>query len=61
MKIIAEKEVGADLAKDLFQEIILIIEGMTEAQAIVTDQALDQEQVQIGIELGVVSVGNMII
>ena len=42
------------------QETIAIIEGTIEVQAIV-DQGQDQEQVQMEIELGVISVGNMII
>ena len=59
MKIIAEKEVEVGLGKDHFQGI-LIIEGTTEAQAIVY-QGLDQEQVEIELELGVIGVENMIL
>ena len=55
----AEKEEGLRLEKDHFQRI-LIIEGMTEVQTIV-DQGQNQEQVQTEIELGVISVENMII
>ena len=45
MKITAEREVGVDLEKGHFQEIIVvIIEGTIEVQAIV-DQGQDQEQV----------------
>ena len=57
-RIIAEKEVEVGLEKDHFQGI-LIIEGMIEAYTIV-DQDLDQEQVQIEIELGVIGVENII-
>ena len=42
------------------QETIAIIEEMIEVQAII-DQGQDQEQVQMEIELGVISVGNVII
>ena len=60
MKLIAEREVGVGLEKDHFQGIIIIIEGMIEVYAIV-DQGQDQEQVQIEIESGVISVENIII
>ena len=60
MKITAEREVGIDLEKGHFQEIIVvIIEGTIEAQAIV-DQGQDQKQVKIGVELDVISVESMI-
>ena len=59
MKIIVEKEVGVGLEKDHFQRIS-VIEG--EASIVVTvDQGQDQEQVQIDMALGVISVENMII
>ena len=61
IKIIAEKEIGADLEKDHFQgRIIIMMEGMIEAKVIV-DQGQDQEQAQIEIESSVISVENMII
>ena len=51
-----KREVGVDLEKGHFQEIIVvIIEGTIEVQAIV-DQDQDQEQVWIEIELDVISV-----
>ena len=58
--VTVEIEVGVNLEKSHFQETIAIVEGMIEVQATV-DQGQDQEQVQIKIELGVISVGNMII
>ena len=52
-------EVGTGLERDCFPEIMAgIIE--IEVQAIV-GPGQDQEQVQIGIEFDVISVGNMII
>ena len=59
MRIITQKEKGVGLEKDNFQGI-LVIEEMTAAQATV-DQGQYQEQLQIGIELSVISVENMII
>ena len=57
-----EIEVGVGLEKDHFGEVlVMIIEGMTEAQAIVADQGLVQGQSQIEIELGATNVENMII
>ena len=58
--VIVEIEVAGNLEKGHFQDIIAIIEGMIEVQAIV-DQCQDQEEVQIEIELGVINVGNIII
>ena len=60
MKIIAEKEVGVGLGKDHFQGILIIIEGTIEVLAIV-EQGQDQQQVEIEIELGAISVENMTI
>ena len=51
-----EKEVEVGQMKGLFQEIVQV----TEAEVVV-DQCQDQEQVQIGTELDVTSVGDMII
>ena len=48
------------LGKGHFQGITIIIEGMTEVYVIV-DQGQDQEWAQIEIELGAISVENMII
>ena len=60
MKVTVEREVGVDLEKGHFQEIIAgIIEGTIEVQAII-DQGHDQKQVQTGIELDVLSVESMI-
>ena len=56
-KIIAEKEVKVGLEKDHFQGIS-IMEGMIGALAIVNQ---GQDQVQIEIQLGVISVENIII
>ena len=60
MIVIVGIEVEVNLEKGYLQETIAIIKGMIEVQAI-EDQGKDQEQVQIEIELGVISVGNMII
>ena len=57
MKIITEKEVGVDLEKVHIQTIIA--EGETGVVVIV-DQGQDEEQVQIVIELGVLSIENII-
>ena len=58
--VTVEIEVGVNLEKGHFQDIIaVIIEGMIEGQAVV-DQGQDQEQVLIGIELDVINVESMI-
>ena len=57
MKIITEKEVEVGLEKDIQT---IIAEGETGVVLIV-DQGQDQEKVQIEIDLGVISVENMII
>ena len=59
MIIIVEIEIGVNPEKGHFQEAIAILERMIEVQVI--DQGQDQEQTQIEIELGVISVGKMII
>ena len=57
LKITVEIEIGVDLAKDPFQEMLIIEETIE----VIVDQGLVQEQVQIEIELGVINVENMII
>ena len=57
MGIITKKEVEVGLKKDHI--LTIIVEGETGVVVIV-DQSQDQEQVQIVIELGVISVENMI-
>ena len=56
MRTMTEKEIGVGLEKDHIQTIV---EGETGVVVIV-DQGQDQGQVQIGIELDALSVGNMI-
>ena len=59
MIVIVQIEAEINLEKGHSQETIATIEGMIEVQAIV-DQGQDEGQVQIQIEIGVTSVGNMI-
>ena len=59
MKIMAEVEIGTGLEKDYFLETL--VTGEIIGVQVIVGAYQDQGQVQIETELGVTSVGNMII